>query len=206
MYLWFRWVGQSTTAALLNPMRKPCVNLSLMNLAKVGSGCVAKTGAQVASSGSMPGRGGGNSVYGVCLEEALSICTRFWVYLYNACMMCRPVTVTPPCFRAMSMTRRAYIRVCSLVHFTAMNDRKQSAHVSGEDTSLSLGVGAVVTHWVELEPCLCTSSIRWWRTMLSPSSSFMSTYSPLLIFSTMLAGTGGVRVRGAVERDWAWLV
>ncbi len=87
MYLWFRWVGQSTTAALLNPMRKPCVNLSLMNLAKVGSGCVAKTGAQVASSGSMPGRGGGNSVYGVCLEEALSICTRFWVYLYNACMM-----------------------------------------------------------------------------------------------------------------------
>ncbi len=90
--------------------------------------------------------------------------------------------------------------MCSSVHFTAMNDRKQAAHESGDDTSLSLGVGAVVTHWVELEPRLCTSSIRWWRAILSPSNSFMSTYSPLLIFSTMLAGIGesaGERRSGA---------
>ena len=87
MDLWFRWVGRSDVAALSNPMRKPCVSPSPMNLAKVGSGCVARRGAQVASSGNVPGRGGGSSVCGTCLEEALPNCTRSWVYRYNPCMM-----------------------------------------------------------------------------------------------------------------------
>ena len=108
----------------------------------------------------------------------------------------------PPCFLARSMTRRAYVRrsrVWLSGHLTAMKDKKHAIHESGDETSLNLGVGAVVTHWVELLPCLCTSSIRWWRAMLSPSSSFISTKSPALIFSTRFAGMGGSageRIRG----------